>query len=285
MSPLRQRMIDEMTLRGMSPRTHESYLGAVYGLARHYKQSPDQLSIEQVRAYLLHLERERHLSWNSLNVAVSGLRFFYFQTLGWEQTRMDIPPRRTPARLPEVLSREEVEQLLMAVDDVKHRTVLMTIYAAGLRITEALNLRVRHMDSARMMIRVEQGKGKKDRYTILSPRLLEELRRYWKQFPTQELLFTGTRPDRPLDETAVQKAYGRASTRAGIRKRTSVHTLRHCFATHLLEMGVDVRTIQVLMGHTDLRTTSRYLQIRQHHVGACASKFDLLALPPKLPGV
>jgi site-specific recombinase XerD len=285
MTLLRQRMIDEMTLRGMSPRTHESYLGAVYGLARHYKQSPDQLNIEQVRGYLLHLERERHLSWNSLNVAVSGLRFFYFQTLRWERTRMDIPPRKTPTSLPEVLSREEVEQLLMGVDHVKHQTVMMTIYAAGLRITEALNLGVPHIDSARMMIRVEQGKGKKDRYTILSPRLLEQLRRYWKQFPTQGLLFTGTRPDRPLDETAIQRAYGRAATRVGIRKRTSVHTLRHCFATHLLEMGVDVRTIQVLMGHTDLRTTSRYLQIRQPHVGACSSKFDLLALPPKLPDV
>ena len=136
-----------------------------------------------------------------------------------------------------------------------------------------------------MAIRVEQGKGKKDRYTILSPRLLEELRRYWKQFPTSELLFSGKHPERPLDETAIQKAYSHANTRAGIRKRTSVHTLRHCFATHLLEMGVDVRTIQVLMGHTDLRTISRYLQIRQHYVGACASKFDLLALPLKLPGI
>ena len=285
MSPLRQRMMDEMTLRGMSSRTHESYLGAVYGLARYYKQSPDQLSIEQVRAYLLHLERERQLSWSSLNVAASGLRFLYFHTLGWEQTRMDIPPRKTPSRLPEVLSRDEVEQLLMAVDHVKHRTVLMTIYAAGLRISEALQLRVRHIDSARMAIRVEQGKGKKDRYTILSPRLREEWRRYWKQFPTQELLFTGKHPDRPLSESAIQKAYSRANTRAGIRKRTSVHTLRHCFATHLLEMGVDIRTIQVLMGHTDLRTTARYLQIRQHYIGACASKFDWLALPPKLPGV
>ena len=170
-TPLRQRMIDEMTLRGMSPRTHESYLGAVFGLARYYKRSPDQLSIEDVRKYLLHLERGRHVSWSTLNAVASGLRFLYFKTLKWEPARMDIPPRKTPSRLPEVLSREEVDRLLSAVDNLKHRTALMTTYAAGLRLSEVTHLRVGDIDGSRMAIRVQQGKGRKDRYTILSPNL------------------------------------------------------------------------------------------------------------------
>ena len=277
-------MIDEMTLRGMSPRTHESYLGAVYGLARYYKQSPDQLSIEQVRAYLLYLERDRRLSWSTLNIAVSGLRFFYFRTLGWEQTRMDIPPRRAQSRLPEVLSREEVDRLLAAVDNIKHRAALMTLYAAGLRLGEGLRLRVQDIDSTRMTIRVQQGKGRKDRYTILSPHLLEELRRYWKQHPSKEYLFEGSHADRPMDESVLQRAYHRAKHRAGIQKGIGVHTLRHCFATHLLEAGVDVRTIQALMGHSDIRTTTRYLQVRQQYLGSQGSKFDLLAVPAKITG-
>jgi len=281
MTPLRQRMIDELTLRGLAVRTHESYLGAVSGLAKYYHRSPEQLSIEEVRAYLLHLERERHLSWNSLNVAVSGLRFLYFKTLKWEYTRMDIPPRRKESRLPEVLSREEVDRLLAAADNPKHRMALMTLYAAGLRLNEATHLRVQDIDSSRMTIRVEQGKGRKDRYTVLSPRLLEELRVYWKQYPSRRYLFFGTSPDQPLHETAIQKAYSRARLGAGIQKGHGVHTLRHCFATHMLEAGVDVRTLQVLLGHSNLQTTARYLQIRQHHIQAYASKFDLLAVPPK----
>jgi integrase len=228
-------MIDEMTLRGMSPRTHESYIGAVIGLTRYYKQSPDTLGAEQIRGYLLHLERERRLAWSSLNVVASGLRFFYQETLGWKDAEVNIPRRRTPQRLPEVLSPEEVERLLAAVENPKHRVILMTMYAAGLRVSEALRLRVQDIDSARMTIRVEQGKGRKDRYTILSPRLLEELRGYWKQHPSKSYLFTGSDPGRPLDVTAVQKAFNAAKARAGIQKGSGVHTLRHCFATHLLE--------------------------------------------------
>jgi len=163
MSELRQRMIDEMTLRGFSPRTHESYLGAVKDLARYYNQPPDRLSTEQVRQYLLYLERERHLSWSSLNVAASGLRFFYFDTLKWQPVQLDIPPRTTPRRLPEVLTREEVDRLISMVLNLKHRALLMTIYAAGLRVSEAVALHVHDIDSARMTIRVVQGKGRKDR--------------------------------------------------------------------------------------------------------------------------
>ena len=284
-TPLRQRMIDEMTLRGMSPRTHESYLGAVFGLAKYYKRPPDQLSIEDIRNYLLHLERERQVSWSTLNVATSGIRFLYFKTLKWEYTRMDIPPRKTPSRLPEVLSREEVDRLLCSVDNLKHRTALMTTYAAGLRLSEVIHLRVSDIDSSRMAIRVEQGKGRKDRYTVLSPGLRDQLRLYWKQYPSREYLFFGASPDRPLNETALQKAYTQAKARAGIQKAGGIHTLRHCFATHQLEAGMDVRTLQVLLGHSDLRTTARYLWIRREHIQAYASKFDLLVVLPKAPGV
>lgn len=284
-TPLRQRMIDEMTLRGMSPRTHESYLGAVSGLAKYYRRSPDQLSIEEVRNYLLHLERDQKVSWSTLNIAASGLRFLYFKTLKWEPALMDIPPRKTPSRLPEVLSREEVDRLLSEVDNLKHRTALMTVYAAGLRLSEVVHLRVDDLDSSRMAIRVEQGKGKKDRYTVLSPSLRAQLRLYWKQYPSREYLFFGASPDKPLNDTALQKAYTRAKKKAGIRKSGGVHTLRHCFATHLLEAGADVRTLQVLLGHSDLRTTARYLRIRREHIQAYASTFDLLVVPPKAPGV
>jgi len=281
MSELRQRMIDQMTLRGFSPRTHESYLEAVTGLARYYKQSPDQLSSEQVRQYLLYLERERHLAWSSLNVAASGLRFLYFDTLKWEPVKLEIPPRTTPRRLPEVLSREEVDRLISSIPNLKHRTLLMTIYAAGLRVSEAVALRVHDIDSARMTIRVVQGKGRKDRYTILSPRLLENLRQYWKQYHPKEYLFEGSKPQHHIHESVPQKTYNRAKERAGIHKGIGVHTLRHCFATHLLEAGVDLRTIQTLLGHNAISTTMLYLQVRQQHIASHPEKFDLLAIPPK----
>jgi integrase/recombinase XerD len=284
-TPLRQRMIDEMTLRGMSPRTHESYLGAVFGIAKFYRQSPDQPSLEQVRQYLLHLERERRLSWSSINAAKCGLRFFYFKTLKWEPADMEIPLRKTPSKLPEILSREEVDRLLGAVDNLKHRTALMTIYAAGLRLSEVAHLKVTDIDSSRMTIRVDQGKGGKDRYTILSPRLLDHLRLYWKRYRSRQYLFFGASPDKPLNDTALQKAYGLAKQKAGIHKKGGLHTLRHCFATHLLEAGVDLRTLQVLLGHSDLSTTARYLRIRREHVQSYASKFDLLVAPADLTGI
>jgi len=283
MTELRQRMIDEMTLRGFSPKTHEAYLGAVTGLACFYKQSPDKLSLEQVRQYLLHLERDRHLSWSSLNVAVSGFRFLYFQTLKWNLDAMEIPKRQRQSRLPEVLSREEVDQLLGAADNDKHRMLLTTCYAAGLRLNEVIHLRVSDIDGARMSIRVEQGKGRKDRYTILSPRLREELRTYWKTYRPKHWLFPGKSQDVALHETAAQRAYTKAKQRAGIQKGHGIHTLRHCFATHLLEMGVDLPTIQALMGHTSITTTMRYIQVRRHQFMSNPGKFDLLVVPPVPP--
>jgi site-specific recombinase XerD len=249
----------------------------VVGLVKYYRQSPDQLTHEQIRSYLLHLE-ERGLSPSSRNVAISGLKFFYHQVLGWSEEKLFIPPRKRTLRLPEVLSPKEVEHLLGAAGKLRDRCLLMTAYASGVRVSELVHLKRSDIDPARMMIRVEQGKGKKDRYTILSPRLLSELRRYKQAYQPVTWVFFGKDRSRPLDVTAAQKVYNLAKHRAGIHKGKGIHTMRHCFATHLLEAGVDLCTIKTLLGHNSLQSTQRYLQIRQHKLGSTVSPVDLLDL-------
>lgn len=283
MGELRTKMIDAMLLRRFSPRTQEAYLAAVTGLAKHYKQSPAQIDVEKVKAYLLHLTVERGLSWSSVNVAVAGLRFFYLQTLGWDQVKLSIPPRKRPSPLPEILSRQELERLFACAALPKHRILLMTTYATGLRVGEVVRLKVGDVDSQRMMIRVEEGKGMKDRYTILSPQLLTELRLYWKLYRPSIWLFPSTGPDRHLSIDHAQKIYYRAKEKAGIHKGRGIHTLRHCFATHLLEAGVDLRTIQTLLGHGCITTTMRYLQVRRQHLDSSQSLLDLLRIPDPTP--
>ena len=276
MSELRTRMIHDMALRRFSPRTQESYLGAVKGLAAYYRTPPDRLDPKQIQDYLLHLMVERELAWSSLNVAVCGLRFFSHTTLGWDPMDLVIPPRKRPSPLPEVLSVEEVERLLEAPTNPKHRAVLMTTYAAGLRVSEVVRLQIRDIESERMMIRVEKGKGQKDRYTVLSERLLGELRAYYRKCRPRTWLFPGQDPDRPLSVSSAQRAYAQAKQRAGITRGRGIHALRHCFATHLLEAGVDVRVIQVLMGHTSILTTMRYLRVTRKTIGATRSPLDWL---------
>ena len=277
MGALRQKMIEEIRLRNFSPRTEHSYVSAMVGLAKYYRQSPDQLSQEQIRAYLLHL-KERGLSPSSRNVAISGMKFFYQQCLGWNEKQLFIAPRKRSWQLPEVLSQKEVERLLLAATKQRDRCLLMTAYATGLRVSELVRLKVSAIDSHRMMVRVEQGKGRKDRYTILSQRLLCELRCYWKEHRSPTYLFPN-RKGGPISIDYAQKTYNRAKLRAGIEKGHGIHTLRHCFATHLLEAGVDLRTIQTLLGHTSLLSTERYLQIRQHRITLMANPLDLLRLP------
>jgi site-specific recombinase XerD len=276
MGALRIKMIEEMKLRNFSPRTEQSHVSAMVGLAKYYRQSPDQLSQEQIRAYLLHL-KERGLSPSSRNVAISGMKFFYHQCLGWNEKQLFIPPRKRSWQLPEVLSPKEVERLLLAATTQRDRCLLMTAYATGLRVSELVRLKVSAIDSHRMMVRVEQGKGRKDRYTILSQRLLSELRSYWKEHRSPTYLFPN-RKGTPISIDYTQKTYNRAKLRAGIEKGHGIHTLRHCFATHLLEAGVDLRTIQTLLGHTSLLSTERYLQIRQHRITTMANPLDLLRL-------
>jgi integrase/recombinase XerD len=284
MGTLRNKMIDAMNLRRVSLRTHESYLGAISSLSKYYNLPPDKIEAQQLQAYLLHLTVERGLSWSTCNVAVSAFRFFYVEVLGRERANLPIPPRKKPTKLPEVLSRQELERLFACARPPRNRALLMTTYAAGLRVSEVISLKVSDVDSKRMTIRVEQGKGAKDRYTILSPRLLEELRAYWKLCQPHTWLFPAARDSsRKMDSSMAQKIYYVTKHRAAITRCHGIHTLRHCFATHLLEAGVDLRTIQSLMGHTSITTTMRYLQVRSEMLDAKSSLLDLLSTPDIKP--
>ena len=277
MSTLRKQMEADMVLRGMSERTRESYLAAVAGLAKYYNRSPDQVSEVEVQRYLLHLIEERKLAWSSCNVAVSGLRFVYHTTLKRREAQFDIPRARAPQKLPQILAREEIARLIELTLNAKHRAILMSAYGAGLRVSELCHLKVGDIDSARMTIRVEQGKGAKDRYTLLSPRLLRELRRYWVGQRTKEWLFSATRDvNQPINTSTAQKIFYAAKRRAGIGKDCGIHGLRHAFATHLLEAGVDIHTIQRLMGHGHISSTLRYFHLARKHLAGTPSPLELL---------
>jgi integrase/recombinase XerD len=280
MTALRQRMLEDMRVRNLSPHTQSSYVLQVSLFARHFKRSPELLGPEEIRAWQVHLIDERKLSPASIKVSVSALRFLYKVTLGRPWSFDDvIPAPRSQRRLPVVLSPEEVRHFLGCIEDTKHHAILTTCYAAGLRISEAVHLRVGAIDSRRMVIRVEQGKGRKDRHVMLSPSLLETLRSYWRSVQTRDWLFPGDRPGRPITRDAVGDACHKAHRLSGLTKPVTPHSLRHAFAVHLLEAGTDVRTIQLLLGHRGLATTARYLHIATSTVCATASPFDLLPRP------
>ena len=280
MSELREKMIKEMKLRNFSPHTQESYIRAVVGLVKHYKKPPNELGQDQIKDYLLYLSEERHLCWSSINQACGGLKFLYFETLGWDKLQLDIPPRKTPQSLPEILSTEEIERIFECANhNMKHRLLLMTTYAGGFRVSEVVRLKPAHIDSDRMMIRVENGKGQKDRYTILSKRLLTELRLYWKKCLPVSYFFHGTDPTKPMSRDAAYPICEKTKKKAGIKKGGGIHSLRHAFATHSLESGVDPRTIQVLMGHRSLSTTMRYMRVTRKKLLSIKSPLDLLEIP------
>jgi len=276
MSPLRKQMQADMVLRGLAPRTQEAYLAAVAGLARHYGRSPDQLTEEDVQRYLLHLIEERKLAWASTNQTACALRFFFHVTLKRPDASFLIPSRKAPAKLPEILSRGEIDRILDACTSLRHRALLMTTYAAGLRVSETCLLKPTDIDSTRMMIRVANGKGGKDRYTLLPPLLLETLRLYWRAARPVHWLFPKTDGKEPVNISQVQKMFQVAKRRAGVTKQGGIHSLRHAFATHLLEAGVDIHTIGRLLGHNNIATTTRYLHVQQQ-VAAPDSPLDLLS--------
>lgn len=280
MTPLRQRMIEDMQVRNFSPHTQLSYVQQVSRFARHFGTSPEGLGPEEIRAYQVHLTNAKKLAPGSILIAVSALRFLYKVTLKKDWPFADvIPTPKKPQTLPVVLSPEEVVHFLESVKPPKPRTILTTCYAAGLRISEAVQLTISAIDSQRMVLRVEQGKGQKDRDVMLSPKLLEILREWWKVTRPRHWLFPGAVPSRHISKDAVELACQQARRRSRIPKPITPHSLRHSFAVHLLETGTDVRTIQLLLGHRSLATTARYLRIATTKVCSTASPLDLLPRP------
>lgn len=281
-TPLRQRMIDDMRIRNLADNTQSAYLQQIIAYAEHFHRSPDELGLEAIRAYQLYLTQTRRLSPSSVSVATGALRFLYKVTLKRDWAIDEIPMPKRPFKLPVILSRKEVMHFLDSIDSVKHRAILMTAYAAGLRVSEAIHLKVTDIDSQRMMLRVDQGKGRKDPYNMLSPRLLEVLRDYWKTLRPTLWLFPGDLIGQPITRCAVELACQKAHRASGIAKPITPHSLRHAFATHLLESGTDIRTIQLLLGHRSLATTSRYLKVATTTVCATTSPFDCL---PQVEGL
>jgi len=285
MSPLRRRMFEDMQIRNLTPNTQRVYVANVLRFACHFRKSPDLLGPTEIRTYLLHMTRERRLAASSIIVTVSALRFFYMVTLKrpWV-VEDDIPAGHQGRKLPVVLSKAEVARFLGAVDNLKHRMVLTVCYATGLRISEAVRLTPAAIDSKRMVIRVEQGKGRKDRYVMLPPTLLDMLRDYWKRTHPGEWLFPGRSPGQPVHPLTINLTCREVARQCGIGKPVAPHALRHAFAVHLLEAGTDLRTIQLLLGHRNLSTTAQYLMIATSTVCATASPLESLnSVVPTVP--
>jgi site-specific recombinase XerD len=279
MTILRQRMIEDMQVRNLSSSTRDTYLLQVSLFARHFRKSPAVLGPEELRSYQVYLTNEKKLASSSIQIAVAALRFLYKITLKKQWSFEEVlPAPKMPDMLPRVLSRDEVRHFLGCVESLKHRAILTSCYAAGLRISEAVHLKTSDIDSQRMVIRVAQGKGHKDRYVMLSPKLLDTLRDYWRIVRPKEWLFPGYL-DQPITRHAVGVACREAQRRSGLSKPVTPHSLRHAFAVHLLEAGTDVRTIQLLLGHRGLATTAKYLRIAASKVCAATSPLDLPAEP------
>jgi len=274
MGKLRDQMEKDMKLRGLSPKTISCYLACMKNVAAHFGKSPAKLGDEEIRDYLYHLIEERNASQAVISQNYSALKFFFEHTLQRQWNPKRVPRSKQRKKLPGVLSKQEVESAFSATENLKHRAILMTIYAAGLRIGEATRLKVTDIDSGRMMIRVNEGKGLKDRYTLLGERNLEILRRYYKEYRPSEWLFPGNDPSEPVSVSAVQRVFRASLQKAGINKKASVHTLRHSFATHLLESGTDLYYIQRLLGHKSAGTTSVYLHVTGKHIGKIKSPID-----------
>ena len=281
MTPLRQQLIAALTLKGYSEKTHEAYIASVAGLARYYRRPPDVLSDGEIRDYLLSLHQERKLSASTVNVAVSGLRFFYRQVLDRSIGKVEkvLPRPKQPKHYARVYSLAEIQTLLtMGCTQLRHRVFLMTVYGGGLRLNEACHLKPLDIERSRMMIRVNQGKGRKDRYTILSPWLLEELTTYWRTYRPRLWLFPSPgAPERPLNDGTAQKMFYGALARCGLPNRGGIHALRHSFATHLIEAGVEITVIKELLGHRSLQTTSNYLHVSGERFSKVRSPLDFIA--------
>lgn len=277
MGIFRDMMERDLQIRGFSPCTQQCYLGRMKEFVRYFMRPPDELTTDDINRYQLHLARERKVSWGVFNQSVAALRFFYSITLQKKDLEMErIPYQKTGRKLPIVLSQQEVKTLLETPTNIKHRAILMATYAGGLRVSEVVNLRVADIDSQRMTLRIEQGKGRKDRYVMLSAKLLGVLRQYWKTVRPSHWLFPGQIPERHLTRSSVERIFYQARDGAGITKKVSVHCLRHSFATHLLESGVNIRKIQVLLGHKSLQSTQVYTNVAKDYLDNTPSPLDIL---------
>jgi integrase/recombinase XerD len=276
MTELRRRMLEELRLRNYSLHTQRAYIRCLANFAKHFGTAPDRLGPEHIRAYQLFLVQQKKLSWSPFNQTVCALRFFYHDVLHRKWMIEHIPYPRHEQKLPVVLSPTEVAALFQNTSNFKHRVILMTIYAAGLRVSELISLRVMDIDRQRQLICVRQGKGHKDRQVMLSLKLLEILELYWKKYRPMSWLFPGQHPERPITQITVWRICQQARAAARLLKPVSPHTLRHCFATHLLEEGTDLRRIQILMGHRNLKTTARYLHVSNLAVRSTVSPLDRL---------
>ncbi len=278
MTRLRQKMLGDLRIRNLSERTQKVYVSHVAAFARHFGRSPAELGPAHVRAWQVHLAEERGLSWSSLNITVCALRFLYGTTLGKDWAIERIPYAKSEKKLPVVLSPREVHRFLCTLTNSKHRALFMVAYATGLRVRELAHLEVQDIDSDRMVIHVRAGKGKKDRFVPLSPKLLAELRAYWRIARPRPFLFPGAQAHRPITTGSIRGVCRRIAPMAGLKKRVTPHTFRHSFATHLLEAGVDLRTIQMLLGHGSLKTTSRYTHVSTERLRSIRTPLD--RLPP-----
>lgn len=276
MNSLRRQMIEDLSVRGLADNTHIAYLHAVTQLAKYYNSRPDQLSTREVQRFLVHLHEERGLAWSSCNLYAQALRFFYRITLGRAAVDFYIPCAKQEQRLPEILSRREVGRLFQAATNRRNRALLITGYGAGLRVSEIVHLKIRDIDSDRMTLRIDQGKGRKDRYGLLSDRLLHELRDYWRRYRPEDWLFPGQREERPITRHRALDIFHETKAKAGIDKAGGIHSLRHAFATHMLEAGADLHTIQRLLGHRSLRTTMRYLHVSERRLMTATSPLELI---------
>lgn len=266
----------DLQIRGYAPNTVNSYVYCVRSLIKHFMRPPDELTVDDINDFQLHLTKERKVAWSTFNIYVFAIRLFFLVTLkkDWEVTA--IPYQKTGRKLPVVLNGAELTALFKSVSNIKHRAILMTAYSAGLRVSEVIHLRVSDIDSERMVIRVDQGKGNKDRYVPLSERLLPVLRQYWRAVRPPEWLFPGQNPNKSLGRSSVDRFLRETKKRAGITKNVSLHSLRHSFATHLLERGTDIRTIQRLLGHRSLSSTMIYTHVAKNYVNQAGSPLDSL---------
>jgi site-specific recombinase XerD len=276
MGQLRDRMLADLQLRGLSKATQDGYTRQLRQLAKHFGRSPEKLGEAELRVYLDHARTTRKLAAASLGICVAAFKFFYGVTLGRPEVVEAIPYPKVPLTLPDVLSRDEVETLLKSWRSLKYRALFMLAYGTGMRVSEACGLRTGDIDRSRMLIHVRAGKGKKDRYVMLSPRLLECLEEYWRfARPSGDYLFPGRSADRPMSRQAAHKALRQALATLSFKKRVTPHSLRHAFATHLLEAGTDLRAIQVVLGHSSITTTARYTHMTVPHLSRLRSPLDL----------